>query len=235
MSYIARWTVSLFGLINFIGLVLMHKASIIPYLACLMNVDTTTLHHWSTTLFPSKIYYAYSLFQWNGYADIIAVIICTVGLEIRAWSMRELGRFFTFKLGVSKDQRVVQSGPYHFVRHPSYTGALLVVYSVTYLLIIPTVREFVLPLVLSILELNIQYFDYNRSITQTVSILIELLRDPSTYQILELFMFALMVFMSVLTVTAIRIPQEEKMLSDSFGKEWDKFAATRARLIPYLY
>ncbi|RKP24956.1 hypothetical protein SYNPS1DRAFT_9231, partial [Syncephalis pseudoplumigaleata] len=57
--------------------------------------------------------------------DVAAVVLCLLAMEIRAWSMRELGRFFTFQIGVSKDQHIVKTGPYRYVRHPSYTGAIL--------------------------------------------------------------------------------------------------------------
>jgi protein-S-isoprenylcysteine O-methyltransferase Ste14 len=36
------------------------------------------------------------------------------------------GRYFTFAIVVSPDQPVVTNGPYHVVRHPSYTGGLLI-------------------------------------------------------------------------------------------------------------
>ena len=36
-----------------------------------------------------------------------------------------LGRYFTFSVMTSRDQPVISTGPYHYLRHPSYTGALL--------------------------------------------------------------------------------------------------------------
>lgn len=40
----------------------------------------------------------------------------------RAWSYRTLGRFFTVELCTQKDHKLMTTGPYAFVRHPSYTG-----------------------------------------------------------------------------------------------------------------
>ena len=54
-----------------------------------------------------------------------AVITC-VGLGVRVWSARTLGRFFTRRVRVAEDQVVVEGGPYRLVRHPAYTGFLLV-------------------------------------------------------------------------------------------------------------
>jgi protein-S-isoprenylcysteine O-methyltransferase Ste14 len=48
------------------------------------------------------------------------------GLGLRAWSMRTLGRAYTRTLRIEDAQRVVDSGPYAWVRHPGYAGSLLV-------------------------------------------------------------------------------------------------------------
>ncbi|RNM14442.1 isoprenylcysteine carboxylmethyltransferase family protein [Nocardioides pocheonensis] len=48
------------------------------------------------------------------------------GLLLRWWSVLTLGRYFTTVLRTSKDQPVVDHGPYRLLRHPSYTGLLLV-------------------------------------------------------------------------------------------------------------
>jgi protein-S-isoprenylcysteine O-methyltransferase Ste14 len=37
-----------------------------------------------------------------------------------------LGRFFTVNVAVASDHLVVESGPYRWIRHPSYAGMLLV-------------------------------------------------------------------------------------------------------------
>ncbi len=44
------------------------------------------------------------------------------GLGLRWWSQNELGRLFTFEVGIRKGHKLVQSGPYAMLRHPSYTG-----------------------------------------------------------------------------------------------------------------
>jgi protein-S-isoprenylcysteine O-methyltransferase Ste14 len=53
-------------------------------------------------------------------------VIMMGGIALRGWSFRTLGRYFTFTVMVSADQPVVSSGPYRWLRHPSYTGILLV-------------------------------------------------------------------------------------------------------------
>jgi protein-S-isoprenylcysteine O-methyltransferase Ste14 len=47
------------------------------------------------------------------------------GLGLRVWAIRALGRFFRYTVVVDADQRVIDTGPYRLIRHPSYTGLLL--------------------------------------------------------------------------------------------------------------
>ncbi len=47
------------------------------------------------------------------------------GVGLRLWSMRTLKRAFSYDLKVSAGQALVTSGPYALVRHPSYTGIVL--------------------------------------------------------------------------------------------------------------
>ena len=48
-----------------------------------------------------------------------------LGLLLRWWSVLTLGRFFTTVLAVGETQPVIESGPYRWLRHPSYSGLLL--------------------------------------------------------------------------------------------------------------
>jgi protein-S-isoprenylcysteine O-methyltransferase len=49
-----------------------------------------------------------------------------LGLGLRAWSMRTLGRSYTRTLRTQDAQCVVDSGPYRFIRHPGYAGSLMI-------------------------------------------------------------------------------------------------------------
>jgi protein-S-isoprenylcysteine O-methyltransferase Ste14 len=57
---------------------------------------------------------------------VVGIAVMVAGMAFRAWSVRTLGRFFTVTVDVTDDQRVVDTGPYAFLRHPSYTGMLIV-------------------------------------------------------------------------------------------------------------
>ena len=55
----------------------------------------------------------------------VGASVFVFGSALRWWSIGHLGRFFTVNVAIASDHRVVDSGPYRFVRHPSYTGLLL--------------------------------------------------------------------------------------------------------------
>jgi protein-S-isoprenylcysteine O-methyltransferase Ste14 len=59
-------------------------------------------------------------------AAAAGLIMQACGLAMRVWSMRTLGSFYTRTLRTAQDQHVVDTGPYRMIRHPGYTGALLV-------------------------------------------------------------------------------------------------------------
>ncbi|TMQ07428.1 MAG: isoprenylcysteine carboxylmethyltransferase family protein [Deltaproteobacteria bacterium] len=47
------------------------------------------------------------------------------GLALRTWAVVLLGPWFTWNVTVQAGQQLVSRGPYRFIRHPSYTGALI--------------------------------------------------------------------------------------------------------------
>jgi protein-S-isoprenylcysteine O-methyltransferase Ste14 len=53
-------------------------------------------------------------------------IVLLAGVALRQWSIAVLGRYFSGVIGIQQDQKVVEAGPYHLIRHPSYAGALLI-------------------------------------------------------------------------------------------------------------
>jgi protein-S-isoprenylcysteine O-methyltransferase Ste14 len=55
------------------------------------------------------------------------LIVMWLGLTIRVWAIAALGRAFRTTVEVDAEQAVVSTGPYRWVRHPSYSGLLLIV------------------------------------------------------------------------------------------------------------
>ena len=62
---------------------------------------------------------------WLAFAGGLTIYLA--GFGMRRWSEMSLGRYFTFSVMTSADQPVVTTGPYRFVRHPGYTGVVLIV------------------------------------------------------------------------------------------------------------
>lgn len=52
------------------------------------------------------------------------MVIFFSGIVLRWTAIVWLGRFFTVNVAIAVDQVVVDTGPYRWIRHPSYTGAL---------------------------------------------------------------------------------------------------------------
>ncbi len=48
-----------------------------------------------------------------------------LGIALRWYSVWLLGKYFTFDVAIHEGQVLVEAGPYRYIRHPSYTGALL--------------------------------------------------------------------------------------------------------------
>jgi protein-S-isoprenylcysteine O-methyltransferase Ste14 len=47
------------------------------------------------------------------------------GFAFRMWAVLSLGRFFQLTVVVQDDHRIVEGGPYRWVRHPGYLGAIV--------------------------------------------------------------------------------------------------------------
>jgi protein-S-isoprenylcysteine O-methyltransferase Ste14 len=55
----------------------------------------------------------------------IGIAVMLAGIVFRQWAIAVLGRYFSREIGVQKEHKVVETGPYRLIRHPSYTGVLI--------------------------------------------------------------------------------------------------------------
>jgi protein-S-isoprenylcysteine O-methyltransferase Ste14 len=53
------------------------------------------------------------------------ICLMLLGIALRWYSAAVLGKYFTFDVAIQSGQILVELGPYRYVRHPSYSGALL--------------------------------------------------------------------------------------------------------------
>ena len=56
---------------------------------------------------------------------VIGVALLILGSLLRRWCFRALGQYFTGDVKASVDQPVIRTGPYRYVRHPSYTAGIM--------------------------------------------------------------------------------------------------------------
>jgi protein-S-isoprenylcysteine O-methyltransferase Ste14 len=59
------------------------------------------------------------------WAYYLGVFLMLLGVLVRQYAIAILGRFFSLTVQIVEDHKVVEKGPYRFVRHPSYAGVLI--------------------------------------------------------------------------------------------------------------
>ncbi|MDR3773376.1 MAG: isoprenylcysteine carboxylmethyltransferase family protein [Terracidiphilus sp.] len=72
-----------------------------------------------------------NMFGGAHWLKIAAIVVLIAGLAIRWTAILSLGKAFSANVAIRDAQTVHQSGLYRLVRHPSYTGLLLVFVAVT--------------------------------------------------------------------------------------------------------
>ena len=55
----------------------------------------------------------------------LGIGLMLAGITLRWYAVSVLGKYFTFDVAIQNGQTVIEAGPYKYVRHPSYSGALL--------------------------------------------------------------------------------------------------------------
>ncbi|PWN31908.1 uncharacterized protein FA14DRAFT_185879 [Meira miltonrushii] len=141
---------------------------------------------------------------------------------MRIWCYQTLKKSFTFGLKVSEDQKLITTGPYRYLAHPSYTAMLISAWTLAGALMGPynafldglSTRPFVNSTFLKVIGL-----DNLHSVFLTVNLTISA--------------YVIVVFTSLLLL--FRIPNEEAMMKAHFGKRYDDFLSERWRLIPFIY
>jgi len=136
----------------------------------------------------------------------IGCIIATLGSSLRLWSQRLLGRFFTWELSIRPGHKLYTAGPYSFVRHPSYTGAITMFIG------------------------NI-IFGFARG-----TYLGECIGSsyPTAFKIGGTIFVAYLTLGAAALLS--RSGNEDEMLKKEFGKEWEEWAGrTRYRVLPGVF
>lgn len=125
------WTVVLAGLVPLF--VLRYRSLTLPgkaFVAWDRTVIWVRLAEWADIfLYLAVIYrwrWNFALTRHTRAAAAVGLIVTLLGVILTAWSKIVLGAWFSTTLGVKPGHQVVTRGPYRLVRHPMYSGLLLV-------------------------------------------------------------------------------------------------------------
>ncbi|KAH8657826.1 prenyl cysteine carboxyl methyltransferase ste14 [Xylariales sp. PMI_506] len=144
------------------------------------------------------------LITWSPATVIPLALILGVGAPLRLVPYTSLGRNFTFEL--AEPDRLVTTGIYRYVQHPSYTGLVLLI-----------ACNFAL---LCRADGAMSCWVPPRYYTAFVNL--EYLLVPMACLITGVLMWT-------------RVKQEESMLRAKFGRKWDTWHAATARFIPWVF
>jgi protein-S-isoprenylcysteine O-methyltransferase Ste14 len=61
----------------------------------------------------------------DGLINYLGLGIIIGGMTLRFMAVRQLGRYFTVDVSIRPDHQIMTQGLYKYVRHPSYSGALI--------------------------------------------------------------------------------------------------------------
>lgn len=131
----------------------------------------------------------------------VCLIFLAAPIRLRAYS--GLGKDFTFVL--AKPKKLVTTGIYHYVQHPSYTGLFFVV--------------------------NAWYWAFMRLDGVAVCVLP---RSIVTIKALTFAPSLIMSVFTVIGIR-VRTRDEEEMLKKEFGKEWEAWNARTSKFIPGVF
>ncbi|KAG1873577.1 hypothetical protein DFJ58DRAFT_903574 [Suillus subalutaceus] len=132
--------------------------------------------------------------------------LVTSGGFIRWLCYRTLGRYFTFLLSVRHDHRLITTGPYGIVRHPSYTGMMM--------------------LCLGIIILHGSRNSWLRASGVSA-------RIPG---VLPVVIAGTSLCTAVNFALFLRVKREDRMMHSAFGEEWEAWARkVKYRIIPGVY
>ncbi|KAK7458116.1 hypothetical protein VKT23_010024 [Stygiomarasmius scandens] len=178
---------------------------------------------------------------------MLGAIMTLIGGFLRSKCYKAMKELFTFELSVRKGHRLVTWGPYTYVRHPSYTGALLAGSGTILSLVVGRgswARECLWPFLYY--RVLIPLFPFLRGSDETD------LRahgrapgnstDPSFSLDLQSFdvgptlvVFALTLFLAW-AIFVPRMKREDAMMEREFGDEWRNWRnKVRCKLIPGIY
>ncbi|KAJ4986455.1 hypothetical protein SVAN01_08017 [Stagonosporopsis vannaccii] len=158
------------------------------------------------TVCPTPQYLDPQLFTWTSTA-IASLLFLYLGTYVRLQAYAQLGTNFTYR--IAKPDQLITSGLYAHVRHPSYTGLLMVLLA-TYSLLL---RQ--------------------RGLVSCWTPLIDKGKatDEKHAYLVPLVGFSCAIYMFMVR----RVKEEEAMMEKEFGEKWREHKARTKKFVPYIY
>ena len=139
---------------------------------------------------------------------IVGGAMTIIGAVLRLRAFRELGLFFTVRVSLRQDHRLITTGPYALIRHPSYTGAAIVF----------------LGNALALLHSRGSYLAQIPGGVRWSGPMRTVAWGLTGYWLVLM-----------LVVVPFRVMKEEEMLHREVGEEWDAYTQkTPYRMLPYI-
>ena len=137
---------------------------------------------------------------------LTGVVLLVVGAMMRQACYDTLGKFFTFQLAVFKGHKLVTTGPYSLVRHPSYMAFL-----------VARAELFV-----------VQVFPGSYVCKSGLL--------AGEWSMIGIGIWEAWILSLVFEIVVLQVLREDAVLKKEFGTEWEAWAKkTPYRLIPYIY
>ena len=66
-----------------------------------------------------------SYWQAPHWVHLFGFAVFLFGIGIRGWAIKTLGRYYSHMVREVDDHKIVDSGPYKYIRHPAYAGMIV--------------------------------------------------------------------------------------------------------------
>lgn len=73
----------------------------------------------------NRIFLKYSIHDSSGIVFICGIVLIWFGILFRFWSINTLGKYFRTVVLIQDDHKIIEDGPYAYLRHPAYTGSVI--------------------------------------------------------------------------------------------------------------
>jgi protein-S-isoprenylcysteine O-methyltransferase Ste14 len=100
---------------------------------------------------------------------VAGLVLFWCGVALRWWGVLTLGRYFQLTVVVQEGQQVIQTGPYRYLRHPGYAGALLLMLGIGLAFdnLLSVVACIVLPLLGALRRIKVEEDTLSRELGET--------------------------------------------------------------------